>query len=212
LFQSARRRWNAATLRRFRSPLKSDDKVAGALTNYADDPGKFNERIIELLQEWSDLFALKVMTLRSREQRDGSDTALKAREKELQQMIDAVPQHIGMLSPDGRPLFANKIALEYHGLTLKEWPGLDHARRFVHPDDLEKVLREHKQGIASEKPYEFEVRLRSKSGQYRQFLYRANPLRDDQGRIIRWYSTQTDIEDRKQAEDRLRLLSTQLPR
>ena len=64
-------------------PLKSDGTLFGALTIYADDPGKFNERIIELLQEWSDLFALKVMTLRSREQRDGSDTALKAREKEL---------------------------------------------------------------------------------------------------------------------------------
>jgi GAF domain-containing protein len=77
----------SAALKRYTSvlslPLKRDGKILGALTIYADDLGKFNERIIELLQEWSDLFALKVMTLRSREQHDGSDTVPK--ELELKQ-------------------------------------------------------------------------------------------------------------------------------
>ncbi len=71
----------SAALKRYTSvlslPLKRDGKILGALTIYADDLGKFNERIIELLQEWSDLFALKVMTLRSRKQHDGSDTVPK---------------------------------------------------------------------------------------------------------------------------------------
>jgi PAS domain S-box-containing protein len=74
----------------------------------------------------------------------------------------------------------------------------------VHPDDLPRVLDELRIGIASGKLFQFDVRLRSKAGEYRWFLFRANPLQDVTGRILRWYATQTDIEDLKQREDTLR--------
>ena len=65
-------------------------------------------------------------------------------------------------------------------------------------------MAEQKRLIARGSPYEMEVRLRDKDGQYRWFLIRGNPLRDEQGRILRWYGTRTDIEDRKRAEEKLR--------
>jgi formate hydrogenlyase transcriptional activator len=124
-------------------------------------------------------------------------------ERELRQLIDVVPQHIFVLRPDGSRLHSNQVAREYHGLTAEDPQG-DHLAMFVHPDDLESVLAERQRLIAHGAAYEMEVRLRGKDGQYRWFLIRGNPLRDEQGRIIRWYGTRTDIEDRKRAEEKLR--------
>jgi transcriptional regulator with PAS, ATPase and Fis domain len=80
----------------------------------------------------------------------------------------------------------------------------DALAKLFHPDDLETVLQERRRGIARRDQWEAEARLRGKDGEYRWFLIRVNPLRDEQGRILRWYGTRTDIEDRKQAEDALR--------
>jgi PAS domain S-box-containing protein len=126
------------------------------------------------------------------------------KERELRQLVDAVPQQIGVLTAEGKPLFANEVALEYHGLAQEEWPEAAEKGSFVHPDDLPRVLDELRIGIASGKLFQFDVRLRSKAGEYRWFLFRANPLQDVAGRILRWYATQTDIEDLKQREETLR--------
>ena len=124
-------------------------------------------------------------------------------QRELQQLVDAVPQHIVVLYGDGRRLYANQAALDYHGLTLDEFlvEPLTHC---FHAEDLENYKRQRDPGIASGEPWEAEVRLRRKDGQYRWFLIRGRPLRDAQGRVIRWYLARTDIEDRKQAEEALR--------
>jgi PAS domain S-box-containing protein len=122
-------------------------------------------------------------------------------EMELRQIVDVVPQHIFVLEPDGRFLYANRRDLEYTGLTMEDVLAPDHLAKVLHPDDLERLQREREQVIAQGIPWESEARLLGKDGQYRWFLIRLNPLRDAQGRIIRWYGTRTDIEDRKQAED-----------
>jgi hypothetical protein len=75
---------------------------------------------------------------------------------------------------------------------------------YIHPDDWERVARETQDKFLSGLPHEFEVRLRGKDGKYRWFLRRRNPVRDEQGRLTRWYSAATDIDDRKRAEQRLR--------
>src|SRR5258708_2333798 len=74
----------------------------------------------------------------------------------------------------------------------------------LRPEDLERLRKERDEALARGKPFELEQRALGKDGNYRWFLVRFNPLRDDQGRIIRWYATGTDIEDRKQAEERMR--------
>ena len=132
-----------------------------------------------------------------------AEEKLRQSERELQQLVDIVPQHIFVLGPDGSRVYSNRVAREYHGLSPAD-PAADHLAMFVHPDEVESALAERQRLIARGLPYEMEVRLRGKAGQYRWFLIRGNPLRDEQGRIIRWYGTRTDIEDRKRAEEKLR--------
>jgi formate hydrogenlyase transcriptional activator len=135
------------------------------------------------------------------EDRKQAEERLRQDEMELRQIVDVVPQHIFVLEPDGRFLYANRRDLEYTGLTLEDVLGPDHLAKVLHPDDLERLRREREHVLAQGVSWESEARLLGKNGQYRWFLIRLNPLRDEQGRIIRWYGTRTDIEDRKQAED-----------
>ena len=124
-------------------------------------------------------------------------------EAELRQVLDLTPIHITEFSPDGTRLYNNRAALDYHGMTLEEWQGAG-LERLLHPEDAERLRREQPSHFSSGVPYEIEARLRRKDGQYRWFLARFNPLLDEQGRPTRWYAAATDIEDRKQAEDKLR--------
>src|SRR5207253_7189069 len=101
-------------------------------------------------------------------------------------------------------LYANQTVLDYTGLTLEDVQREDQRARVFHPEDLEKLREERQGAFACGKPFELEQRARGKDGNYRWFLVRYNPLRDDHGDIIRWYATGTDIEDRKRAEESMR--------
>jgi len=127
---------------------------------------------------------------------------IRQSEIELRQIMDLGPQQIGVLGPDRSRLYVNQSALDYHGLTLEEWRSCS-PDRLVHHDDLERVENETQSKFLSGSPHEMEMRLRSGDGKYRWFLFRFNPLRDEHGRPMRWYVAVTDIEDRKQAEQRL---------
>jgi len=129
---------------------------------------------------------------------------IKAEEIELRRMTDAVASYIYVLRPDGTPLYANQTVLDYTGLTLEDVQREDQRARVFHPEDVERLRKERHEALARGRPFELEQRALGKDGNYRWFLVRYNPLRDDQGHIIRWYATGTDIEDRKQAEERMR--------
>jgi PAS domain S-box-containing protein len=139
--------------------------------------------------------------------RKRAEEAGRQREKDLQELIDAVPQHILVAAPDGRPLFVSKAALEYYGVTHDEWAANSLAEcreQVVHPDEKEWVGPAYWNGIATGRLFTLEFRRRRSDGEYRWFLFRANPHRDGNGQIDRWYITQTDIEDLKRAENALR--------
>jgi formate hydrogenlyase transcriptional activator len=93
--------------------------------------------------------------------------------------------------------------LDYTGLSLEDVKADDFRARLFHPDDLERFRDERLKALSRGEPFDAELRARRKDGQYRWFLVRYNPLRDDEGRTIRWYATGIDIEDRKQAEERV---------
>ena len=131
-----------------------------------------------------------------------AEEKIRQSERELRQLLDLSPQHIAEFGPDGSPLYNNQAALDYHGLTLEQWKSAD-LDRLLHPQDAERLKREHPGKFLSGSPYEIEARLRRRDGQHRWFLFRFNPIRDEQGRLTRWYAAGTDIEDRKQAEQRL---------
>ena len=134
-----------------------------------------------------------------------AEEKIRQSRSELRQILELVPQHVYVLraDPDRTLLYANQAALDYLGLTFEEWRTHD-RRRMSHPDDWVRVISEAQDNFSSGLLYETELRLLGHDGKYRWFLYRWNPIRDDQGRLTRWYVAGTDIEDRKQTEQRLR--------
>jgi PAS domain S-box-containing protein len=132
-----------------------------------------------------------------------AEDKIRQSEQELQQIVDLAPQHVVVLGPDRSRLYVNQAAVDYHGLTLEQWRSAD-PHRFFHPDDWERMMSETQSKFSSGLPHEAEIRLLRKDGKYRWFLFRWKPLRDEQGRLMRWYVAGTDIEDRKEAEERLR--------
>jgi PAS domain S-box-containing protein len=139
------------------------------------------------------------------EERKIAEEKIREQELELRQILDLTPQHIGVLAPDGSRLYANNTALEYFGITLEQWrePGSVH-NSLAHPEDREHFLAERNKRFLEGKPHEFEARLLRHDGEFRWFLARRTPLKDEQGHITRWYGTATDIEDRKRAEEKIR--------
>jgi formate hydrogenlyase transcriptional activator len=132
--------------------------------------------------------------------RKHAEEKVRERESELRQVLDLAPQHIAVLGPEGSRLFANQASLDYYGLTLESWRGCDPGR-FLHPDDLERMASVAQHTELSNASTE--VRLLRKDGTYRWFLIRRNALLDGRGDLLRWYVAATDIDDRKQAEERL---------
>jgi PAS domain S-box-containing protein len=132
-------------------------------------------------------------------------------EVEFRELVDGIPQHIFVLGSDESLLYTNRLSLEYHGISIQDIRAKEAPARLVHPDDLQRVSDAARRGFATKAPFETETRFRRHDGQYRWFLIRLNPLSDQQGRVIRWYGTRTDIDDKKQAEARLELVIDTLP-
>src|SRR5438093_8046832 len=117
----------------------------------------------------------------------------------LRTMIDQMPTIVWSCRPDGSAEFVNQRWLDYTGLSIEEAVGWG-WQATVHPEDLGRTTETWLRIVASEEPGQEEARLRRFDGEYRWFLFRAVPVRDDQGKIVRWHGTNTDIEDRKRAE------------
>jgi len=141
-----------------------------------------------------------------------AEAALRNSERELRQLVDVVPHNIFVLSGDGSPLYQNEVLLNYFGCTQEDVQAEGFRARIYHPDDFDRVQSIRADATSRGVAWEAEARIRRNDGQYRWFLIRANPFRDERGRVVRWYSTGTDIEDRKQAEDALRRAQDELQR
>jgi len=141
--------------------------------------------------------------------RDGdADEASNVIEERLRLIIETIPTIVWSKLPDGSADFLNRTFREYTGLSLEQGLGWGWMNAF-HPDD--RLMEEWRAALAAGQPFEKEARLRRGDGQYRWFLIRAVPLRDEQGNIVRWYGTSSDIEDLKRAEDRVRLIINTMP-
>jgi len=137
-----------------------------------------------------------------------ADEASNVFEERLRLIIDTIPTIAWRKLPDGSADFLNRQFREYTGLSLEHGLGLGWMNAF-HPDD--RLMEDWRAALAAEKPFEKEARLRRADGQYRWFLIRAVPLRDEQSNVVKWYGTSSDIEDLKRAEDRVRLVINTIP-
>src|SRR5258706_438943 len=133
--------------------------------------------------------------------------ALRASEESFRLIVDSIPGLVLTMRAQGELEFVSQQGLDYSGKTLEELKGWTNSD-IVHPDDLSRVLATWKTSVETGHPagYDSEYRIRRADGVYRWFQVRAVPVRDSEGRVSRWYCLHTDIDQRKQAEDRLQLL------
>jgi PAS domain S-box-containing protein len=129
-----------------------------------------------------------------------AEGAARRSEEGLREVIETMPAMAWTALPDGSNSFVNRQWAEYANLSAEQdW------RNTVHPEDLNGGMEEWSQSLATGQPFEHELRLRrTADGQYRWFLVRGIPLRDEHGEVLKWYGIATDIEDRKRAEEALR--------
>src|ERR1700682_5301539 len=123
--------------------------------------------------------------------------------QDIRLVVDTIPTLAWSACPDGSADFFNQRWLDYTGLSAKQALGSGWEVA-IHPDDLPRILETFREALNSVKPFEVEGRFRRFDGEFRWFLFRASPLRDQSGKVSKWYGTNTDLEERKRAEDALR--------
>jgi PAS domain S-box-containing protein len=176
--------------------------IAGACLDYFFTPPLFSFQISSA----ADIVTVVVFATTSflitglvkRARRLGEAAALRDR---LQVIIDTIPAVVWSNSPDGAADFLNQRFRDYTGLSLEEGRGWAWMNA-LHPED--HAMDDWRAVLAAGEPFEKEARLRRADGEYRRFLLRFVPLRDQRGGVVEWYATSTDIEDLKRAEEELR--------
>jgi formate hydrogenlyase transcriptional activator len=187
------------------SPIISHEgQVLGTFGMYFREVRSPSESEIQLIDYASRIAGIAIERERSQTALKVAFEEIKKSEGQLRQMVDAIPQTIVVLGPDGSVVYVNRTVLDYTGLSTDEVMETDLRERVFHPEDAERLRETRQHGFSRGVPWENELRVRRKDGQYRWFLIRYSPLFDEQGRLTRWFSAGTDIEDRKRGEDKLR--------
>jgi PAS domain S-box-containing protein len=185
------------------TPILSDDNVVvGTFAMYYGEPRLPSSEHIQLIDMATQMARVAIEATGGEERMAEKIQALsRQKDDHLRLVIDTIPTMAWSVLPDGAVDFVNQRWLEYTGLS----PGnaLKEANHTIHPEDLPGVMEKWLVAMPAGEPYEGEMRLRRADGEYRWFLNRTVPLRDE-GKIVKWYGTATDIEDRKRAEDALR--------
>ena len=137
--------------------------------------------------------------------------AIEASEKQLRALADSIPQLAWMANGDGYRIWFNKRWFEYTGKTLEEsqgwgWQSVHDAER------LPQVLAAWNASIEIGKPFQMEFPLRAADGSFRWFLTQVNPVHDAENRVIRWFGTNTDVDEVKRAQDALKEAQAELQR
>ncbi|CAH2398576.1 PAS domain-containing protein [Mesorhizobium ventifaucium] len=140
-----------------------------------------------------------------------AEEALRRSERELQQLVDALPVHVWSWTPDGKLAYVNKRSLEELGLSGANFEGSTMvAQKLVHPEDAPEVLRTSANCLKAGDAFMMRYRRRCKDGSYRWMEGRCEPLRDQDGTIVHWYQVSIDIDDQMHAEEALRRSERQL--
>ncbi|MBD1887704.1 PAS domain S-box protein [Coleofasciculus sp. FACHB-SPT9] len=147
--------------------------------------------------------------------RKQAEATIRQREAQFRQLADAMPQQVWITDAGGNTQYVNQQWTTYTGLTLEQTQDIYYALQVIHPDDFEMTSEMWRTALATEILYQVEFRLKHWATQtYRWFLSRAIPIRDEQGQIVQWFGTSTDIEEfrRAQAEREQLLQQEQIAR
>jgi len=187
------------------TPIMSrDGKVLGTFCMYYGEVRQPGPGDMQLIDYASRIAGIAIERDRSQAALTKAFEQIEKSEAQLRHIVDAIPQMIAVLNPDGSVLYMNQTLLDYTGLTIEEVMAMDVRDRAFNPEDLRRNRAEHPESFSQHVPFQNEKRILRKDGQYRWFLAHYNPLLDDQGRVIRWYATGIDIDDRVRAEERTR--------
>ncbi len=183
------------------TPFLSGGGLKAALVVYRRDPHRWREDEINLLRE----LTARVWT---RIERARAEQALRETSERFQTLADNIGPLAWMANPDGSIFFYNKRWFDYTGTTLAEMQGWG-WEKVHHPDHIKRVVEKWSSHLQRGEPWEDTFPLRGKGGQYRWFLSSASPIRDAQGNIVRWFGSNTDIDDQKRTEEALRVAQQQ---
>ena len=170
---------------------------------------KLNEELEQRVNErTTELAAANEELKREIAERKRAEDALRQSEDRVRLIIDTIPVMAWSLRPDGVVDFLNERWLDYAGLSFEQY--IENPTGPIHPEDIPRVMEKWRADMAAGEPYEAEMRLQRADGEYRWFLVRTDPLRDQSGKIVKWYGVSTDIDDRKRAEEELKATTEQL--
>jgi PAS domain S-box-containing protein len=187
------------------SPIISHDgKVLGTFGMYNREVRLPTPAEMQLIDDAGRIAGIAIERDRSKSALTLAFEKIKKSETELREIVDVIPQAIAVLDPAGNVLYVNKWLLDYSGMSAEEIMSHDFHGRLFHAEDAGRWQREGRDALSRALPFEDEQRALGKDGKYRWFLIRYRPLHDEQGHILRWYATGTDMEDRKRAEERIR--------
>ena len=176
------------------------------VSQFAGDPEsqRHKQIMLQLFLVISAFSALIVAAISRQHQR--ALLTLRESERQLQQLIDAVPTLIWCATPQGIPCYLNKRATDVIGATVKDLLAPDGSRSLsiVHPDDREAVEKAYARSFETGEPLVWRYRQRRANGPHRWVESRAEPLRDESGAIVQWYGVSVDIEDLMKAQEALR--------
>jgi PAS domain S-box-containing protein len=130
-----------------------------------------------------------------------AEQEIRQKEKEFRQIVEAVPCLIISMTSDGELVYANNNLLNYTGLKQEDVILKNFRERIFHPVDFAYMRSKREEVLLGAKAFETETRILGKDGKYRWFLTRFSPLKDDNAKVVQWYATAMDINDRKQQED-----------
>src|SRR5467141_36384 len=183
--------------------ISKDNELLGTFAIYYREPRQPSDTDLKLIEGAANIAVIAIKGERSQTALKNAFEEIKQSEGRLRKIIDTIPTLAWCGLPDASKEFFNKRWHDYTGLSPEEASGWG-WKVTIHPDDLEKLMDRSFKFIASEESGEVEARMRRFDGEYRWFLFRAEPLRDEHGNVVNWYGTNTDIEDRKRAEEKLR--------
>ena len=181
-------------------PLVFRGKILGVLAVFSREP--LTDQDFAWLRMFADQAAVAIVNAKAFDDQRRAEAALKENARQLKQVVDVVPMHMFIWEGDAKSSYGNQAAHDYFGYIPPMAP-MDFLDAVTHASDASSLKSGILNAIKQEEVFEMEVRMRRHDGQYRWFLYRIVPLRDEENKIVRWAGTRLDIDDRKRQEERI---------